>query len=50
MDVSDRRVAAGCDPRDPPPAEEWAPLIRSFAALLVAVHRPPADRTVTASL
>jgi DNA-binding GntR family transcriptional regulator len=50
MDVSDRWVAAGCDPRDPPPAEEWASLIRSFAAVVEAVHRPPADPTVTASL
>jgi hypothetical protein len=50
MDVSDRWMAAGCDPREPPPAEEWAPLIGPFAALLEAVQRPPADRTVTASL
>lgn len=40
MDVSDRRVAAGCDPQDPLPAEERAPPVRSFAALPAAVHRP----------
>ena len=41
MDVSDRWVAAGCDPADPLLAEERALLVRSFAALLAAVHRPP---------
>ena len=40
MDVSDRWVAAGCDPEDPLLAEERALLVRSFAALLAAVHRP----------
>ena len=40
MDVSDRWVAAGCDPQDPLLAEERALLVRSFAALLAAVHRP----------
>ena len=49
MDVSDRWVAAGSDPKDPLLAEERALLIRSFAALLVAVHRPAAVRTVTAA-
>ena len=49
MDVSDRWVAAGSDPKDPQLAEERALLIRSFAALLVAVHRPAAVRTVTAA-
>jgi hypothetical protein len=49
MDVSDRWVAAGCDPADPLLAEERALLVRSFAALLVAVHRPPGVRTVTAA-
>ena len=49
MDVSDRWVAAGCDPADPLLAEERALLVRSFAALLVAVHRPPMVRTVTAT-
>ena len=48
MDVSDRWVAAGCDPADPLLAEERALLVRSFAALLVAVYRP-ASRTVTAA-
>jgi hypothetical protein len=50
MDVSDRGVAAACDRRDPLLAEERALLIGSFAALLVAVHRPPTVRTVTAGL
>jgi hypothetical protein len=40
MDVSDRWVAAGCDPADPLLAEERALLVRSFAALLAAVHAP----------
>jgi hypothetical protein len=39
MDVSDRWVAAGCDPQDPLLAEERALLVRSYAALLAAVHR-----------
>jgi hypothetical protein len=40
MDVSDEWVEAGCDPRDPRLAEERALLVRSYAALLAAVHRP----------
>jgi hypothetical protein len=40
MVVSDRWVAAGCDLADPQLAEERALLVRSFAALLAAVHRP----------
>jgi hypothetical protein len=39
MDVSDRWVAAGCDPEDPLLARERALLVRSYAALLTAVHR-----------
>jgi hypothetical protein len=39
MDVSDRWVAAGCDPQDPTLAEERTLLIRSYASLLAAVHR-----------
>jgi hypothetical protein len=39
MDVSDRWVAAGSDPADPMLAQERALLVRSYAALLVAVHR-----------
>jgi hypothetical protein len=39
MDVSDRWVEAGCDPEDPLLAEERALLVRSYAALLAAVHR-----------
>jgi hypothetical protein len=39
MDVSDRWVEAGRDVRNPLPAEERALLVRSFAALLAAVHR-----------
>jgi hypothetical protein len=39
MDVSDEWVDAGCDPADPRLAHERALLIRSYAALLAAVHR-----------
>jgi hypothetical protein len=39
MVVSDRWVAAGCDPEDQMLAEERALLVRSYAALLAAVHR-----------
>lgn len=39
MDVSDRWVAAGCDPEDPMLAQERALLVRSYAFLLAAVHR-----------
>jgi hypothetical protein len=38
MDVSDRWVDTGCDPEDPRLAEERALLVRSYAALLAAVH------------
>jgi len=39
MDVSDAWVAAGCDVDDPRLAHERALLVRSYAALLAAVHR-----------
>ena len=39
MDVSDRWVAEGCDPNSPLLAEERSLLVRSYAALLAAVHR-----------
>ncbi len=39
MDVSDRWVEHGCDPDDPLLAEERSLLVRSYAALLAAVHR-----------
>ena len=39
MDLSDRWVEAGCDPQDPLLGEERALLVRSYAALLAAVHR-----------
>jgi hypothetical protein len=39
MVVSDRWVEAGHDPDDPVLAEERALLVRSYAALLAAVHR-----------
>jgi len=39
MDVSDAWVAAGCDVEDPRLAQERALLVRSYAALLAAVHR-----------
>jgi hypothetical protein len=38
MDVSDRWVRAGSDPENPLLAQERALLIRSYAALLAAVH------------
>jgi hypothetical protein len=39
MDISDRWVEEGCDPGSPLLAAERAALIRSYAALLTAVHR-----------
>jgi hypothetical protein len=39
MDVSDSWVAAGCEPSDRRLAEERVLLVRSYAALLAAVHR-----------
>jgi hypothetical protein len=39
MDVSDRWVEAGSDPDNPLLAQERALLVRSYAALLAAVHR-----------
>ena len=39
MDISDRWVADGCDPDDVNLARERALLVRSYAALLAAVHR-----------
>jgi hypothetical protein len=39
MDVSDAWVEAGCDPRAPAIERERSLLIRSYAALLAAVHR-----------
>jgi hypothetical protein len=39
MEVSDRWVAAGCGLEDPQLAYERALLVRSYAALLAAVHR-----------
>jgi hypothetical protein len=39
MDVSDRWLQAGSDPENPLLARERALLIRSYAALLAAVHR-----------
>jgi hypothetical protein len=38
MDVSDRWVEAGSDPENPMLAQERALLVRSYAALLAAVH------------
>jgi hypothetical protein len=42
MDLSDRWVREGCDRDSPLVAEERAALVRSYAALLAAVHRLPA--------
>ena len=39
MDVSDAWVETGCDPSDVRLAHERALLVRSYAALLAAVHR-----------
>jgi hypothetical protein len=39
MDLSDRWVAEGCRPDSPLLALEHAALVRSYAALLAAVHR-----------
>jgi hypothetical protein len=39
MELSDRWVSAGSDPENPSLAEERALLVRSYAALLTAVHR-----------
>src|SRR4051812_31066246 len=39
MDVSDEWVEAGCELADPRLAQERALLVRSYAALLAAVHR-----------
>ncbi len=39
MDLSDRWVDAGCDPANPLLVQERALLVRSYAALLAAVHR-----------
>jgi hypothetical protein len=39
MDVSDRWVERGCRTDDPDLARERALLVRSYAALLAAVHR-----------
>ena len=39
MDLSDQWVAEGCRPDSPLLALEHAALVRSYAALLAAVHR-----------
>jgi hypothetical protein len=39
MDVSDAWVGAGCEPSDERLARERALLVRSYSALLAAVHR-----------
>jgi hypothetical protein len=38
MTISDSWVADGCDPDDPALATQQAALVRSYAALLAAVH------------
>ncbi len=42
MDLSDEWVALGCPADSPLLPAERAALVRSYAALLAAVHRPPA--------
>ena len=44
MDYSDRWVEQGCDPDSSLLDEERAALVRSYAGLLAAVHRPPTAR------
>jgi hypothetical protein len=39
MNISDKWVAGGCDPKSPLLPAERAALVRSYAALLTAVHR-----------
>ena len=39
MRISDQWVVDGCDPASPAVAQERAELVRSYAALLAAVHR-----------
>jgi hypothetical protein len=41
MDLSDEWVALGCPADSPLLPAERAALVRSYAALLAAVHRPP---------
>jgi hypothetical protein len=41
MDLSDEWVALGCPPDSPLLPAGRAALVRSYAALLAAVHRPP---------
>jgi hypothetical protein len=40
MGLSDEWVEAGCDRADPRVVRERAALVRSYAALLAAVHTP----------
>lgn len=40
MEIPDRWVDGGCDPDDQQLAQERALLVRSYAALLAAVHGP----------
>jgi hypothetical protein len=40
MDHSDRWVNEGCDPQSPLIDQERAALVRSYAGLLAAIHRP----------
>jgi len=43
MRLSDAWVAQGCSPDSPLLPRERAALVRSYAALLAAVHRPPSN-------
>jgi hypothetical protein len=45
MVISDKWVADGCDERSPALVEERAALVRSYAALLAAVHVSPPERS-----
>lgn len=44
MAISDQWVLGGCDPNSPVLAREQAALVRSYAALLAAVHYPSDHR------
>lgn len=46
--ISDQWVADGCDPASPALREEGAALVRSYAALLAAVHRAPSTTSSSA--
>ena len=50
MRLSDAWVAQGCSLDSPLLPRERAALVRSYAALLAAVHRPPGDSLIECEL